>query len=291
MVRAMPQMQEDPTLPVLSWILVLALAWMGVACLIRFWRTTHNTKADLPPIPQGGVSTEPYRLWDIAVVLLLFLMFAGQLLMIPDEEKSPAPITPENILTTIVILGILACFATTVVSLRISPIDWLGLHWKSWRSVFWIAPLSLLVMWSIFGGLMWAGYMDWMEMLGVDTVQESVRTLRDSDDPAILGWMTFAALVAAPICEEVIFRGYCYPVLKKYGGAMASLVTTSLIFACAHGNLPSALPLFLLGMLLVYTYERTGSLWAPVAVHFLFNTATVAMQFVSRWYDIPFEGS
>jgi membrane protease YdiL (CAAX protease family) len=161
------------------------------------------------------VSTHAYRIWDIGVVLFLFLMFAGQLLMTPGGQPPPAPITPQNIRTTITILVLLAGFATTVTALRISPVDWLGLRWKRWRSVFWIAPLSVATMWGIFGGLMWAGYMEWMESLGVDTVQESVRVLRDSEDPAILGWMTFAALVTAPICEEVIFRGYCYPVLKN----------------------------------------------------------------------------
>ena len=81
--------------------------------------------------------------------------------------------------------------------------------------------------------------------------------------------MCFAALIAAPVCEEVIFRGFCYPVLKKYAGATSAMLITSVVFACAHGNLPSALPLCLLGMLLVFVYERTNSLWAPIAIHFL----------------------
>lgn len=286
----MPLTQDDPTFQVLSGILLSALAWLTAACLLRLRRTFRTDASAAPSLPQPGISTEPYRVGDIVVVMFLFLLFAGQLLNPPAETASPAPITRERIITSIVILCLLAGGATTVIGLRVSPIDWLGLRWERWRSVFWIAPLSVVVMWSIFGGLIWAGYMEWMESLGVETVQESVRALQNAEDPSILAWMSFAALVAAPICEEVIFRGYCYPVLKKYGGAIASMVVTSLVFACAHGNLSSALPLFLLGMLLVYTYERTNSLWAPVAVHFLFNTATVMMQFLSRWYDIPFEG-
>lgn len=286
----MPPMQDDPTFHVLSWVLLFALAWMVAGCLLHSWRTPRKHTDDPPPLPPTGVSTDPYRVWDMAVVLLLFLLFAGPVLITPIEKSSPPPITPESILTNIVILGMLTGFSITVIGLRIPLVNWLGLQWKNWRSVFWIAPLSVVVMWSIFGGLIWAGYMDWMKTLGVDTVQESVRTLQDSEDPVMLVCMSFAALVVAPICEEVIFRGYCYPVLKKYGGSITAMVTTSLVFACAHGNLPSALLLFLLGMLLVYSYERANSLWAPVAIHFLFNAATVMMQFISRWYDIPFEG-
>lgn len=286
----MPTTQEDPAFLVLSWVFLAAMTGSLAACLLRMpgLIRAHNTTAVMIE-PQPGISTGIYRPWDVGVVLFLFLMFGGPLLMAPTPEKPPSPITADRILASAVILFLLAGFATTVVSIRLNPIDWLGLRWKKWRSVLWIAPLSLMAIWAVFGLILWSGYTEWMKSIGVDTVQESVRTLQESKDPAILGAMCFAALVAAPVCEEVIFRGYCYPVLKKFAGAKTSLFATSLVFACAHGNLPSALPLFLLGLLLVYVYERTNSLWAPIAVHFLFNAATVAMLFRSRWLHTPFE--
>lgn len=284
-------MQEDPTFPVLSWTFTIALAWILLAVLVRAWRTTRSKSHAIPLPIQSGVSTEVYRAWDIVIVFCLFLPFTGQLLLIPAEKKSPVSLTPDTIISSIIILFLLAGFVTVVVTFRLTAIQWLGLHWQRWRSIFWIAPLSVLAIWGVFGGLIWAGYMNWMEKMGVDTLQESVRAIKESKDPALLGWMTVAALIAAPICEEVIFRGYCYPVLKKYAGAMTSMITTSLVFACAHGNLTSALPLFLMGMMLVYLYERTNSLWAPVAVHFLFNAATVAAQFYERWDNVPIQSS
>jgi membrane protease YdiL (CAAX protease family) len=290
MVRAMPPLQEDPTFPVLSLIFVCALVWVLAGILVRTRRTASDNSPGSPPPATTGVSTDVYRAWDIVVVLCLFLLFAGNLLMLLQEKKRPSPLTPDTILSAIVILFLLAGFVTTVVTCRLSVVTWLGLRWERWRSVFWIAPISVLAIWGIFGGLIWAGYMDWMEAMGVETMQESVRALQNSENPAILGWMTFAALVAAPLCEEVIFRGYCYPVLKKYSGAWTSMVTTSLVFACAHTNLPSAFPLFLLGMMLVYLYERTNSLWAPIAVHFLFNAATVTAQLYERWQNTPIQG-
>lgn len=290
-VRAMVPLQEDPTLPVLSWIFVAALAFVLTTALTRAWNAARKSPSETPHATQSGVSTDVYRVWDLFLVFLLFLLFAGPLLMNSGEKKPLAALTPEVILTNIVFQFILAGLVVAVVSFRLRVSAWLGLTWKSWPSVFWIAPLTVLTIWGIFGGLVWAGYMDWMKSLGVDTLQESVRILQKSEDPALLGGMTFAALVAAPVCEEIVFRGYCYPVLKKYSSATAALVASSLVFASAHGNLPSALPLFLLGMLLVYAYERTQSLWAPVAAHFLFNAATVTMQFYDRWHATPIQGS
>lgn len=285
----MPLPQEDPTFLVLFGVFVLAVATSLAACVLRpiMIRNRSDTGAELEPA--AGLPTDSYHIWDIAVVLLLFLVFGGQLLAIPAQPQTPSPITANHIVASIVTLFLLTGFASAVVSIRLSPVVWLGLRWKKWCSVLWIAPLSLAAIWSVFGLLIWMGYEGWMKSIGVDTMQDSVRTLRESESPAVLGAMCFAALVAAPLCEEVIFRGYCYPALKKFAGAKVSMITTSLVFACAHGNLPSALPLFLLGLLLVFVYERTRSLWAPIAIHFLFNAATVAMLIRSRWLNTPFE--
>jgi membrane protease YdiL (CAAX protease family) len=267
----------------------MAVAASLAACVLRsvLIRNPGTTEAELGPV--AGLPTDHYRGWDIAMVLFLFLMFGGQLLPMPAQPDTPPPVTSDRILASVMLLFLLAGFTTAFVSFRLGPVDWLGLRWKKWRSVLWIAPVSLMAIWGVFGLLIWGGYEEWMKSIGVDTMQDSVRTLRESDNPSILGAMCFAALVAAPLCEEVIFRGYCYPALKKFAGAKVSMITTSLVFACAHGNLTSALPLFLLGLLLVFVYERTRSLWAPIAIHFLFNAATVAMLIRSRWLNTPYE--
>jgi membrane protease YdiL (CAAX protease family) len=39
---------------------------------------------------------------------------------------------------------------------------------------------------------------------------------------------------------------------------------------------PWSVPLiFVLSLMLGYLYERTGTLWAPIAVHFVFNAVNV----------------
>jgi membrane protease YdiL (CAAX protease family) len=48
---------------------------------------------------------------------------------------------------------------------------------------------------------------------------------------------------------------------------------TSLVFALTHANVATFLPLTFLAMVLVFLYERTGNLLAPIAAHSLFNAA------------------
>ena len=100
---------------------------------------------------------------------------------------------------------------------------------------------------------------------------------------------TAAAVLVAPICEEIVFRGYLYPILKRFSGVWVAGLCSALLFSCAHGNLVALLPLLIFGIVQVVIYEKTGSLWAPIAVHFCFNSASVLAQLAVRYYDIPVE--
>jgi membrane protease YdiL (CAAX protease family) len=38
----------------------------------------------------------------------------------------------------------------------------------------------------------------------------------------------------------------------------------------------------LLGVILALAYEKTGSIWAPIGIHFFFNSVTVLIQLAMR---------
>jgi uncharacterized protein len=43
-----------------------------------------------------------------------------------------------------------------------------------------------------------------------------------------------AAMIAAPVAEELVFRGYLYSAAKRFLGGIPSLVLTGSIFAAVH---------------------------------------------------------
>lgn len=247
----------------------------------------------LPPeLPVGKVPTWFYQPFDLIGAAFVFLFFSFMVIAsfgAPDDTT--VALTPPILLVNIGFQFMMAGVVTILVIRRVGPVEWLGLRWPAWRWVFLIAPGAVFLMWSIFGGLQYSGYMEWMESLGVETVQDTVKLLQDSKDPLILGLMAFAAVIAAPLCEEIVFRGYFYPVLKKFSGVWPAALCSALVFAGAHGSLTAFLPLFLFGCLLVLIYEKTGSLWASIAVHLCFNGATVLVQVASRYLDIPLEAA
>lgn len=293
---------SDPTALVITGTFALALVVFVVAAALRGWRSpklpivgdsgdgeiSPYDPPSLPPeLPDGKIPLWFYRPLDLAGVGIVFAVFSGLVLASLSTKTAQPVLSPGALVVSIGFQFIMAGMVAVMVVKRVDLISWLGLRWQRWPWVLLIAPGAVAFMWLVFGGMQYSGYVKWMESLGVETVQDTVKLLQESEDPLVLGLMAFAAVMAAPLCEEIVFRGYFYPVLKKFGGLRVAVVCSALVFAAAHGSLTALLPLFIFGCVLVFLYEKTGSLWAPIAAHFCFNGATVLVQFAVRYLEIP----
>jgi membrane protease YdiL (CAAX protease family) len=94
-----------------------------------------------------------------------------------------------------------------------------------------------------------------------------------------------AAVLLAPVAEEVLFRGILYPAVKQTGHSRLALWGTSLLFAAVHMNLVTFVPLAVLALLLTALYERTNNLLAPIMAHVLFNALNFAMLLMLQHYE------
>jgi membrane protease YdiL (CAAX protease family) len=90
------------------------------------------------------------------------------------------------------------------------------------------------------------------------------------------------ACVAAPLFEEVFFRGFLYPSIRDRFGVAGGAVASSLIFASVHPGLPNQMATFVLGVAFCLVYERAGTLVAPVVAHALFNAIELAFVITLR---------
>ncbi|MGB3560859.1 MAG: CPBP family intramembrane glutamic endopeptidase, partial [Geitlerinemataceae cyanobacterium] len=88
------------------------------------------------------------------------------------------------------------------------------------------------------------------------------------------------ASIAAPIFEELIFRGFLLPALTAYVPVWGAIALTSLVFAVAHLSLSEVLPLATLGMVLGVVYVRSGNLFASMLLHSVWNAGTLLSLFV-----------
>lgn len=238
-----------------------------------------------PPFRAGRVPIWYYMGVDVIVLLGIGILF--YVLSISNAMASESAGVPQinagGIIYSMAFQVFCALFVMAIVFRRVRPGKWLGLRWGMWPLVFAIAPVSVVGMWALYAGLEQIGYVELLKKAGVETLQDTVTMFQAEKNLNLVILLAIAAAVVAPVCEEILFRGYLYPATKKFTGPWVAAICVSLVFAAAHGSLAAMFPLFILGLLLIYLYEATGSIWAPMAVHFLFNATTVIVQLLVRF--------
>jgi membrane protease YdiL (CAAX protease family) len=115
--------------------------------------------------------------------------------------------------------------------------------------------------------------------LGIEGPDESMVMLARSTDVPFFLYLGVG--VAAPLVEEFIFRGIVWRGWRASRlGVVGTMVLTSLLWASLHVQYPLLIIgyIFVLGLLLGWAREKTGSLWVPVGMHALNNgLATLQM--------------
>lgn len=112
-------------------------------------------------------------------------------------------------------------------------------------------------------------------------------TVNTASSSSAIGWTlvsTLAIFAAGAASEEALFRGYLLQTFARSRLVWLGVLITSLLFAFAHNNNPSANPLALANTLLAggwfaAAYFKTRDLWFPFGVHLAWN-----------WLQGPFFG-
>lgn len=87
--------------------------------------------------------------------------------------------------------------------------------------------------------------------------------------------------IVAPLAEELFFRGMVYPVMRRRWGAGWAIPINALFFALVH-FIPVLIPgLFLMGLILAWMRERSGSIGPGILLHVFQNGLVVLVIFAS----------
>ncbi|HDL64115.1 MAG TPA: CPBP family intramembrane metalloprotease [Proteobacteria bacterium] len=99
-----------------------------------------------------------------------------------------------------------------------------------------------------------------------------VQPLLEAGESSLL-WPLFAvAILIGPLAEELFFRGLFFPALKSKMSVSAAVISSAALFATLHLNWAGWLPIFGLGILLAYSYQKTGDLLVPIFIHAIHNS-------------------
>jgi membrane protease YdiL (CAAX protease family) len=112
---------------------------------------------------------------------------------------------------------------------------------------------------------------------------------RSARDTGGLLLLTVALVVAAPVVEEVVFRGFLLPGLAKSQlGASGAILLTSVIWALLHAQYQPfyLLQIVVLGVVFGWLRLKSGSTALTILLHGLLNLAALGQAAViAEWYS------
>ena len=186
-----------------------------------------------------------------------------------------------------------------------------GLNIKELHKDFFAAFVNLLTIWPLLMVAitltMFFGKLIWGQEYQIQQHQELELITHYSQLPLRI-LIVVVAIVIAPVLEEMLFRGLVQTMIRSFfeirngarpvrneppestatpsvppkngavrtsNGAWPAILISSGLFAIVHANAGHWPALFVLALCLGYAYEKSGSLFRPIFIHSLFNTASI----------------
>ena len=87
-------------------------------------------------------------------------------------------------------------------------------------------------------------------------------------------------VVLAPICEEIIFRGWLYGKLRFKMPAVPAILITSVLFGLMHGQWNVGVTVFAMSVGMCVMREFTGTIWSGILLHMIKNGIAFYFLFV-----------
>ncbi len=224
--------------------------------------------------------------WDGETILEVFIFgffFMGQLFIplllsvLPlDRSQTDVRVQAFNVLISYTLVafgatGVLYLFIKRFLPLESGWFNFRGGKWFFWGFGGYCTALPLVVIVSLINQQLWQGQGGSNPLL---------QLALEAQDSVALGIFFFTAAIAAPLFEELLFRGFLLPSLTRYLPVWGAILVSSLLFAVAHLSLSEILPLTTLGIVLGVVYTRSRNLLASMLIHSLWNGGTLLSLFL-----------
>jgi uncharacterized protein len=218
--------------------------------------------------------------WIVATVIAIAIAsFVAIVMWFPDAPlNSPEFVKDARAFGVLFIVTVVAESAVLMAAARLAgwrPTDYLGLIWPDRRDAItafaWVAGFVL-----VFDALTY--------LLGKDVVTPFQIELYNSaaaSNSLLLMWFTL--VVAAPVGEEILFRGFLFRGWAQSRRAvLPAIVIISAFWAVIHTQYDwfGIAQIFLIGLLLGWVRWRSGSTLLTIALHGLINAWATLQTFV-----------
>ena len=213
------------------------------------------------------------------LLLMLAAQAAGSLLTHylgrPRLTADPVYLGVAQILMTNLLNGMVLLFIYRTITAKYRSPFWSSLKWKGSTAV---PPGLFLVLGALLALFMGAlsSRIPGIEDLPVSGLLRYVQTA------VFLG---VTAIAVAPLVEEVVFRGFIFPVLERRWGPVAAVLLTALMFTSLHvsqlwGSWMAVSLILLVGLALSLVRALTGALLPAYLLHLAYNTTLCLLSLI-----------
>ena len=121
-----------------------------------------------------------------------------------------------------------------------------------------------------------------ISMLFVDNAVESI-----SGDVLQMPFLVMLFMIAifGPFSEEFVFRGIVFRGYKNSGSVLQAVIWSAVLFGIMHLNFNQAAYAIAMGFMCALVVEASGSLWASVVAHMVFNAPSVFTMYLSDFFQ------
>ena len=127
------------------------------------------------------------------------------------------------------------------------------------------------------------------QLTGTTPIQEQTQHLPPGalDDPFMGPLVGLFIVLAAPLGEELIFRGLIFGWLRRHFALWPAAAISAITFAAIHGIPVVMPPVLILGLAFAWLYEKTGSIWPGIVVHAFHNAVVFGMTTLAQREGLP----
>ena len=94
-------------------------------------------------------------------------------------------------------------------------------------------------------------------------------------------FFAITAAVVAPLAEETFFRGFMLQGINKRLKFVWAAIISAAIFALGHMSPTGLVPIFILGLMLAWLFNKTQSIWPCIIVHCAYNSIALIFMIIS----------
>ncbi|MBC7229827.1 MAG: CPBP family intramembrane metalloprotease [Actinobacteria bacterium] len=225
----------------------------------------------------------PWKLWPgLAFLPVPFLLNGLMTYMMRQGEE--VSVGAAQLLISLLLYSSTLAFAFLVVYRYGNPLEEMRLNGRNLPASLGLGLVggSLAFWLAVASGLMSAGM-----FRSLENVERWLQGFFDVNVKELTGADVFIAgliiIVAAPICEELFFRGYLYPAMRDRMGLWGAAFLNGFLFSAVHFSVFGLIGRTLAGVIFCLLYEYNDNLWSPITAHALNNFVAFFLPLVVIW--------